>query len=115
MNLFNRRFLLLIFLFVFSSVCSHAQALKSFAPDPVKYLQEMQGFLEETNKKEAEKIMERFTLTWNSGKISNDQKQVVYATSNGMLKKRMKAFPDFVNYLNAMMGFIESNQSAGSF
>ncbi|MEO5570999.1 MAG: hypothetical protein ABIT08_05830 [Bacteroidia bacterium] len=100
------------------SICfnqTHAQALKSFTAEPVKFLQEMQGFLEETNKKESEKLMEKFTPVWNSGKISNDQKGLVYETSNAMLKKRMKAFPDFVNYLNAIMGFAESNQTPQSF
>ena len=37
---------------------SNGQALKNFTADPLKYSQEMQGFLEETDKKEAGKIME---------------------------------------------------------
>jgi hypothetical protein len=109
-----KTFFLLFFLSIFIHQ-SKAQALKSFTPDNVKFLLEMQSFLEETNEKEAEKLMEKFTPVWNSGKISNDQKQLVYETSNAMLKKRMKAFPDFVNYMNAIMGFVESNQTAQSF
>ncbi|HKR06723.1 MAG TPA: hypothetical protein VJY62_18960 [Bacteroidia bacterium] len=109
-----KSFLILLF-FSFFIYSAKAQVPKTFSNDPVKFLLEMQSFLEETNKKETEKLMEKFTPVWNSGKISAQQKTLVYETSNAMLKKRMKAFPDFVNYLNAIMGFVESNQTPQSF
>ena len=47
--------------------------------------------------------------------MNEKQKQDIYATANTMLKKRMKAFPDFKNYLYALFGFALSNQSETSF
>lgn len=92
-----------------------AQGLKSFSPDPVKYIQEMKTFLSETDKKEGEKLIEEFLPVWNGGKFSAAQQQEIYKTSNSMLKKRQKAFPDFKNYLNALISFAASTQSAASF
>lgn len=92
-----------------------AQTPKTFTHDPVKFLTEMQTFLEVTNKKDAEKLMERFVIPWNGGKFSGDQQEKIYSTCDAMLKKRLKAFPDFSNYLDALIGFSESGQSAQSF
>ncbi len=107
-------FLLLLFFILFHKN-SFSQALKSFTADNAKFITEMQGFLGETDKKKAEKYMEDvFIPFWNSGKLSEAQKQQVYATCNAMLKRRLKA-SDFMNYLNTLIGFTESNQSAQSF
>ncbi len=100
---------------LFLSASAQAQGLKSFTPDPVVFLSEMKSFLVETDKKEGEKIHEEFSIMWNGGKFNQEQQQSIYKTSNAMLKKRMKAFPDFKNYLNALVSFIGSNQSAASF
>lgn len=94
---------------------SNGQALKNFTADPLKYSQEMQGFLEETDKKEAGKIMEEFIIEWNGGKFSPAQQEAIYRTSNAMLRKRMKAFPDFKNYVIALTSFARSKQTQQSF
>ncbi|MBK6839450.1 MAG: hypothetical protein IPG90_15305 [Bacteroidetes bacterium] len=74
----------------------------------------MKTFLMETDKKEGEKIMEAFELVWTAGKFNADQQQSIYKTSNAMLRKRMKAFPDFKNYILALTSFASSTQSAQS-
>lgn len=110
----SKLFPLLFFILV--RQISLSQNIQSFTADNTKFLTDMQAFLAETNKKEAEKFMEDvFIPLWNSGKISDSQKQQVYATSNAMLKRRLKAFPDFKNYLIALKGIVESNQSSQSF
>lgn len=106
-------FFLLMTLFV--SQKASAQTPKNFTHDPVLFLTEMQTFLAATNKKDAEKLIERFMIPWNGGKFSSDQKERIYNTTDAMLKKRLKAFPDFSNYLNALIGFSESSQTAQSF
>ncbi len=92
-----------------------AQTPKSFTHDDVKFAEEMKTFLEATNKKEAGKLMERFQVPWTTGKFSSAQKEQIYSTCDAMLKKRLKAFPDFSNYLNALLGFSESEQLPESF
>ncbi len=109
---FYRQWLVFILLI---STSAAGQGLKSFTADPVTFLSEMKSFLVETDKKEGEKIMEEFSLLWNGSQFSQEQQQAIYKTSNTMLKKRMKAFPDFKNYLSALMSFKTSNQSAQSF
>jgi len=91
-----------------------AQTIKSFTHDPVVFLTEMQTFLAVTNKKDAEKLIEKFTIPWNS-KFTAEQKERIYSTCDAMLKKRLKAFPDFSNYLNALIGYSESSQTGQSF
>ena len=112
MNLRATFFIVIIFLF--SSIISLAQAPKSFSSDATKYISELQAFMESNNKKEGQELMASFTPVW-SGKFSPDMQQTVINTSNGMLKKRMKAFPDFKEYINALSAFAMSNQAASNF
>jgi hypothetical protein len=111
----SRIYILITAMIILLPLYSSAQAVKSFTHDPVKFLSEMELFLQATNKKDAEKLIERFTIPWNGGKFNNDQKERIYSTADAMLKKRLKAFPDFSNYLNALIGFSESTQTAQSF
>ena len=113
MNFNIKKYLLAIIIFLSNS--AFGQGLKSFSSEPNAFLSEMKSFLIETDKKEGEKIHEAFALLWNGGAFNSEQQQAIYRTSNAMLKKRMKAFPDFKNYLNALMSFSASNQSAQSF
>ena len=145
---------LLIFFSLFSFLKSQGQQLKSFTTDPAKFFEEMQAYLAETNKDDAEMLMAEFRMIWETGavlepkaseqllkhaneamqnrlkdkpdalitpytgnnrKLTSTQQQDVYKTANTMLKKRMKAFPDFSNYLYALMSFAGSTQSDESF
>lgn len=92
-----------------------AQTLKNFSHDPVRFTAEMEAFLQATNKKDGEKLMERFMVPWTAGKFNAAQQETIYSTCDAMLKKRLKAFPDFSNYLNALIGFSASTQSTQSF
>lgn len=117
-------FVLLLFFVFFQKGFSQVN-IKSFSADSVKFAQEMQDFLAATDKKDAEKFFEeQFLPVWSGvktkdqfipGKFTAAQKEEVYKTANTMLKKRMKAYPDFKNYLMTLVSFVNSNQSAASF
>ncbi|MBL0103820.1 MAG: hypothetical protein IPP51_08730 [Bacteroidetes bacterium] len=92
-----------------------AQTIKNFTGDPVKFTQEMRNFIQETDKKEGEKVMDEFDKEWTSGKFSPVQQDAIYRTSNAMLRKRMKAIPDFRNYIVALTSFARSSQNQQSF
>ena len=109
------RILLIVISLVSFTLKGNAQVLKNFTPDPVKFAEEMQKFLEETDKKEGSKIMEEFIIEWNGGKFNPTQQDAIYKTSNSMLRKRMKAFPDFKNYIIALTSFARSKQTQQSF
>lgn len=102
-------------LFFILSHASFSQSIKSFTPDPVKFLKELEQFFTESNKKEGEQLMKEFTPVWNSGKFSSQQQESIYKTANAMLKKRMKAFPDFKNYLDALMSYVNTGKSGELF
>jgi hypothetical protein len=94
------------FILFLIAASSYSQALKNFTGEPKKFLEEMQSFLEETNKKESEEILSKFTDVWTSPKFQPAWQEAVMRTSNSMLRKRMKAFPDFKNYLSALVNFV---------
>jgi len=94
---------------------SFAQTPKNFTRQPEKFLEEMEAFLALTNKKDAEELIERFEVYWSGSSFSNDQRERIYYTCDAMLKKRLKPFPDFNNYINSLTVFAQSGQSAKSF
>src|SRR5690349_20039377 len=117
-------FILLFPLFIMKSFSQ--SNIKSFSPYSVKFAQEMEDFLSATDKKDAEKFFkEKFLPVWSGVKVSKEefipgkftsaQKEEIYKTCNTMLKKRMKAYPDFKNYLTTLVRFSNSSQSAESF
>ncbi len=105
-------FLSLFFLFASSA---SSQSIKAFTPDPVKFLKELEQFFEESNKNEGEDLMKLFIPVWNGGKFASLQQEAIYKTTNGMLKKRMKAFPDFKIYLTTLMSFVNAGKSSELF
>jgi hypothetical protein len=114
MNLLKNLFLSFVLLFAFSYT-STAQ-IKSFSADSINFVQEMGNFLVTARKKEGEDFMKKeFIPVFYSGRFTEKNKQRIYSTCNIMLKKRMKPFPDFVNYLTTMMNFLDSKQSDESF
>src|SRR5690349_15102904 len=89
---------------------SFSQSIKNFTSDPVKFPQELETFFTETNKKQGEELMDAFNKQWEGGKFSAPQQDAIYRTTNSMLRKRMKAFPDFANYISTLTGFAETGQ-----
>ncbi|MFN5323940.1 MAG: hypothetical protein ACK5C5_03385 [Bacteroidota bacterium] len=92
-----------------------AQTPKSFTHQNEKFLEEMQAFLSLTNKKDAEELIDRFEPLWMGAAFNNQQRERVFYTCDAMLKKRLKPFPDFFNYLNSLVIFAESKQSPQRF
>ncbi|MDQ3190120.1 MAG: hypothetical protein M3Q58_00845 [Bacteroidota bacterium] len=102
--------------FLLFSIDMDAQTIKSFTPDSIKFVSEMSDFFITARKKEGEYFMEKeFLPIFYSGRFSEADKQKIYKTCNIMLKKRMKAFPEFKNYLSTMMNFLDAKQSDESF
>ncbi len=93
-----------------------AQAPKSFSTETVAFFKELKAYLELTNKKEAEKLMDQFEEVWiENSRFTVEQQARIIATSNDMLKKRMKPYPDFSNYIAALMAFVGSGRDNAVF
>ncbi len=109
------RLLLTVAIVFFNSLFAFSQAPKSFNTDPALWFKEMKEFLYETNKEQTKEIMTKFDVVWNQGKITPEQQKIVIEMSNSMLKRRLKAYPEFSNYIVAVMGFTSSGQPSEAF
>lgn len=106
-------FLALIFLSLSSKI--KAQTPKNFPSDSIAFFESMEVFLVEA-RKEGKDFMKQFEEVWYGGYFSEKQRQGVYATTNKMLDKKLRAFPDFRNYLFTVGSFVtDENQSDESF
>ena len=112
-NILLKRYILFFLVFLFlQSFYVKAQQIKSFTEDNIVFIKEVTDFFEAVDKKSGRDYMEEYTLFWNSDRLTDDDKKFIYKVCNGMLKKRLKAFPDFQNFLSSMHNFTKSgNQS----
>ncbi len=103
-----------LFLTVF--LCHNALAqIQTFTPDSVKFLKEAEGYLGYVNKSDAKSFMKEFEVVWFGGKFTAGQRAQVYTTSNLMAQKKLKQYPDFKNYLSAVMNFVGSGKTNEDF
>lgn len=113
-----RKIVLQTFLFnlslLFIPQAAFAQTPKQFTHDRVKFIQEMQGFLESSNEKETKEFFKIFTPVWESSDLSETQRERIYSFSELMLKKRKKA-SDFNLFLEAILNFVKYKQPATNF
>ncbi len=72
-----------------------------------------QDIMNRMGKKEGSKFKGEYNSS--TKRLTLDQKKTVAETANKMLNKKMKAIPDFSNYLYALMNFEVTNQSNESF
>jgi len=106
---------LLIVLFAITSTSSTAQVPDKFSSDSIAFFDEMENHLSAA-RKEGKGFMKQFEVVWYGGYFSEKQREGVYAVSNIMLKKKLRAFPDFRNYLFTVGSFVvDSNQTDESF
>lgn len=82
------------------------QALRSFTADSVVYVQEMRTFFDQIinkeNKTEALATLGTFGALWQNESFDAKEKQQIYTISNLMLSKRMRSYPDFVQFLQTL-------------
>jgi hypothetical protein len=109
------RRLLLLLAVTLTAPTLRGQALKSFTGDATKFPLDMKSMIAEANKNQSDEVLEPFMKAWKEGRFSADQQEHIYSTANAMLKKRMRPFPDFSNYLVTLASLANSNQPAESF
>ncbi|NCU36708.1 hypothetical protein EOM75_11950, partial [Candidatus Falkowbacteria bacterium] len=95
------------------------QALRSFTADSVVYVQEMRTFFDQIinkeNKTEALATLGTFGALWQNESFDAKEKQQIYTISNLMLSKRMRSYPDFVQFLQALSAMKTKPVSAQSY
>ncbi|MFA6923159.1 MAG: hypothetical protein WC223_02800 [Bacteroidales bacterium] len=104
-----------ILLFIISFTCRlQSQTIKKFTEEPQKFIVELKDFMGKEDNQLTKEIMEKFEPVW-VDKLTPERKNKVYSVANYMLKKKMKAFPHFNNFLTALVNFTNSTQGESSF
>ncbi|MCX6267198.1 MAG: hypothetical protein NTW16_07555, partial [Bacteroidetes bacterium] len=109
---------LIVSLYVCLSMVSYGQKQIWFSGDSTKFVGELNGIffnLPDNEKKIIVPYMQDFVQKWNQEKFDADQKKIIYAMLNEMVKKKIRPYPDFFNYINALNIFVNSSQPQGYF
>jgi hypothetical protein len=104
----NSIFLICIFFFNCSILLS--QTIKKFSNDDALFLKELGDFFNTPNKnqsKTGKEFLKIFTAKWDEGKINVEHKTIVKNTCNKLLDLRYRPYPDFLNYLSAVVNFYD--------
>lgn len=96
------KFILLITFFSLSFIQLNAQKLSEFSESPTEYLSQLKEFMTLSKQKKMVQAYEDYEKQFKSGLFSDEEFKTIVATSNAMLKLKMKASPYFLNYLKAL-------------
>ncbi|MFH0761054.1 MAG: hypothetical protein V2A67_06090 [Bacteroidota bacterium] len=114
MKRFTRLYFTVLVCFAGMISASQAQQLRNFSGDSTKFISELNQLFSQISKddqKIVETAMIPFLQSWESEQFSPAKKKIIYSICRQMLKKRMRAFPDFYNYICALNACIDSHQS----
>lgn len=89
--------------------------VKTFSNSPVEFFKELESFLESADKKAGNELMKKLQEPWNKGKMTESQKSTVIRIAQAMQKKRMNAFPNFKDYVEAILSFLNASKTASEF
>ena len=107
-----RYVLLPVLLLLFSQVAG-AQKITRFSGDSTKFITELNSVfapLVANEEKMSSTLMKAFIQKWNAEKYDPSKKKLIYAIGNQMLKKGLRPYPDFYNYIKALNVFTDSHQ-----
>ena len=96
----------------------HAQTIRSFSGDSVKFITELHTLFENltgNERKMTQELMADFIQVWNQEKFDPPRKKMIYYISNQILKKKLRTFPDFYNWIKSLDVFINTHQPDESF
>ncbi|MEI7492197.1 MAG: hypothetical protein WCK92_12415 [Bacteroidota bacterium] len=112
-KLFYLVLLLIALLLPAFTVFSQNQKTTRFTGDSTKFIGELNGLLfglSENDRKLVQPVMESFVQKWNREDFDPPRKKFIYSLCNEMLKKKVRTFPDFFNYIKALNVFVDSHQ-----
>jgi hypothetical protein len=107
-------FLVFLVSFFCLGLCN-AQTVKPFSNNPAVTVSELNNFFESVPKEKknvSDALMKRFPAAWNQ---FTDKEQLVFIDlANAMLKKRLYPVPNFSDFIETYIAFVNSDQSDGS-
>lgn len=100
-------FLFLAALFTFSKT---ANAQKSFGREPETFMKELEAFMTKDRNESGKLVFEAFKTKWTAKNIPDDNLQRIIITCNEMLDKKLRPTPDFENFLNTIIAFVNEGK-----
>jgi hypothetical protein len=86
------------------SVYSYSQTtITEFPKEPVAFTKELSNLLSTTQRDDCKKIAENFSNLQKTGKIDASQMEGIIKTSNTLLKEKMRPYPHFSGYIDAII------------
>ncbi|MEI7663920.1 MAG: hypothetical protein WCK34_17060, partial [Bacteroidota bacterium] len=97
---------------------SFGQKQALFSGDSTKFTGELNAIffnLADHEKKIITPYMQDFIQKWNQEKFDASHKKIIYGILNELVRKKVRPYPDFFNYVNALNLFINTNQPDENF
>ncbi|OFY62392.1 MAG: hypothetical protein A3H98_00960 [Bacteroidetes bacterium RIFCSPLOWO2_02_FULL_36_8] len=89
-------------IFILFSRLTVAQQISHFSEDPAKFISEFSVFMKKSNRPSAINAAGDMESFWNSNDLKIHQKKIIIALSQSMLDKKMKAFPQFEDFVMSL-------------
>ncbi|MCB0762837.1 MAG: hypothetical protein KDC12_15025, partial [Flavobacteriales bacterium] len=106
----------LLLVLIVLSLGLQAQRLTSFTHSPEPFLKELSDFMNASKQKVGKKFVEdEFTPVFLSANYNPNMQNLVYATCDLLLEKKMKAYPEFESYLRALIAFPNTGKDEAFF
>ncbi len=76
---------------------------QTFSSEKELFFKDVSNYLNNISKQKGKDFLKEFGVIWLEGALSDKQRAQVYTTSNAIVAKKLKPFPDLTNYLKAIM------------
>lgn len=107
-------------LFLLNSVITtiSGQTPENFTREDQAFITELELMVENLEKEEREKaqlITDTFKILWNAGFYNEEQKEIIYDRMDWILASKLRTYPDLTNYLNGVVGVINTHNKKENF
>ena len=109
------KFKIYLAILFFSGFLSKALSQSTFSPEPEKFLKDVQVFIGNYDKTKAKKYIKSFEPLWLGDFFTAQNKSIVYAILNSMIEKKLRVYPDFISYFDALYNYSNSGMSSENF
>jgi len=96
------------------SILSYAQPEDGFSEDPTIFLEELESYLKDTKREELKDAIDLFIENKELRKVTDEQIVEISKTCDLLLKRKMRAWPYFGLYLNAINALSEVHNGTES-
>jgi hypothetical protein len=104
-------------IFIFIGMMATSQAIFSqarFTEDKSRLSADLKAVMETSKNEQAIKIGQTFDGVWNSGALSDKQKQQIYSILISMQKKRYRVNPNYMGYFSLFNNAVGSKKISGA-